>query len=160
MGLGERHIEEIVEIVVNRLQAEGVDLSPTVDSVPAAGEIVDGVFQDIEAAIQAAFIAQKKLVALPLAVREYIIQAIRDTGLTNAKDYGRLEFDETGLGKADDNIKKNQSACQVLGMEDLVPEVFSGDKGVTIIERIPVGVIASVNHRRVCRVIAPCISFW
>jgi propionaldehyde dehydrogenase len=32
-----------------------------------------------------------------------------------------------------------------MGMEDLEPEVFSGDKGVTIIERIPVGVIASVN---------------
>ncbi len=145
MGLGERHIEEIVEIVVNRLQAEGVDLSPTVDSVPAAGEIVDGVFEDIESAIRAAFKAQKKLVALPLAVREKIIQAIRDTGLANAAKYGRLEFDETGLGKADDNIKKNQAACQVLGMEDLGPEVFSGDKGVTIIERIPVGVIASVN---------------
>jgi acyl-CoA reductase-like NAD-dependent aldehyde dehydrogenase len=30
-------------------------------------------------------------------------------------------------------------------MEDLVPEVYAGDKGVTIIERIPVGVIASVH---------------
>jgi propionaldehyde dehydrogenase len=145
MGLGERQIEQIVEIVVNRLQAEGVDFATGDDSVAATGEIVDGVFQDIESAIQAAYNAQKKLVALPLAVREKIIQAIRDTGMANAADYGRLEFDETGLGKADDNIKKNQAACQVLGMEDLGPEVFSGDKGVTIIERIPVGVIASVN---------------
>jgi propionaldehyde dehydrogenase len=30
-------------------------------------------------------------------------------------------------------------------MEDLGPEVYSGDKGVTIIERIPYGLIASVN---------------
>jgi len=56
-----------------------------------------------------------------------------------------MEFEETGLGKAADNTKKNQAACGVLGMEDLSPEVFSGDKGVTIIERIPVGVIASIN---------------
>jgi acyl-CoA reductase-like NAD-dependent aldehyde dehydrogenase len=56
-----------------------------------------------------------------------------------------MEFEETGLGKMEDNVKKNQAACQVLGMEDLTPEVFNGDKGVTIIERIPVGVIASVN---------------
>ena len=145
MALGERHIEQIVEIVVNRLQAEGVDLSEAAAPAPASVETGDGVFQDIEAAIEAAFLAQKKLIALPLAVRENIIKAIRTTGLANAEDYGRLEFDETGLGKADDNIKKNQSACQVLGMEDLVPEVFSGDRGVTIIERIPVGVIASVN---------------
>jgi propionaldehyde dehydrogenase len=145
MGLGERQIEQIVEIVVQRLQAEGVDSSTAETPVPATGEVADGVFKDIEAAIQAAFIAQKKLVALPLKVRENIIQAIRDTGLARAEDYGLLEFEETGLGKADDNVKKNQSACQVLGMEDLIPEVFSGDKGVTIIERIPVGIIASVN---------------
>jgi propionaldehyde dehydrogenase len=56
-----------------------------------------------------------------------------------------MEFEETGLGKSQDNVKKNQAACLVLGMEDLQPEVFSGDKGVTIIERTPVGVIASVN---------------
>jgi acyl-CoA reductase-like NAD-dependent aldehyde dehydrogenase len=99
----------------------------------------------MEACIQAAATAQKKLVALPLAVRTEIIDAIRQVGLTRADEYGRMEFEETGLGKAADNVKKNQAACQVLGMEDLAPEVFSGDKGVTIIERIPVGVIASVN---------------
>ena len=32
-----------------------------------------------------------------------------------------------------------------MGLEDLTPEVYSGDKGVTIIERLPVGVIASVH---------------
>ena len=109
MGLDERQIEQIVEIVVDRLQAEGVDLSQSAEGVPATGDTGDGVFQDIEAAIGAAFLAQKKLTALPLAVRANIIQAIRDTGLANAADYGRLEFDETGLGKAEDNIKKNQS---------------------------------------------------
>jgi propionaldehyde dehydrogenase len=106
---------------------------------------MDGVFQEMDECIQAALDAQKKLVALPLAVRENIIQAIREVGLTHAEEYARMEFEETGLGKEEDNVKKNQSACRVLGMEDLSPEVFSGDKGVTIIERIPVGVIASVN---------------
>lgn len=42
-------------------------------------------------------------------------------------------------------MDKNRSSCLVPGMEDLVPEVYAGDKGVTIIERIPVGVIASVH---------------
>lgn len=145
MSLDEGRIEQIVEIVVHRLQQEGVDLS-SVDNVPsAAGTVTDGVFQEMNACIQAAAAAQRKLVALPLVVREKIIEAIRQVGLDHAEEYGRMEFEETGLGKAADNVKKNQSACQVLGMEDLVPEVFSGDKGVTIIERIPVGVIASVN---------------
>jgi propionaldehyde dehydrogenase len=122
-----------------------VDLSAE-DNIPSGTDtVVDGVFQDMEACIQAAAAAQKKLVALPLAVREKIIEAIRHVGRTQANEYGQMEFEETGLGKAADNVKKNQSACQVLGMEDLDPEVYSGDKGVTIIERIPVGVIASVN---------------
>jgi propionaldehyde dehydrogenase len=132
-------------MVVNRLEKEGIELSGP-DSTPGpSSSISDGVFNEIEDAIQAASIAQQKLRSLPLQTREQIIETIRTAGITNAEDYGRMEFEETGLGKLEDNIKKNQAACQVMGMEDLEPEVFSGDKGVTIIERIPVGVIASVN---------------
>lgn len=145
MSLDERRIEQIVEIVVNRLQREGVEITDTVAPTSAPENVQDGVFTEIERAIDAAIAAQKKLVALPLTVRERIIQVIRDVGNRNAEEYGRMEFEETGLGKPEDNVKKNQSACLVMGMEDLVPEVFNGDKGVTIIERIPVGVIASVN---------------
>ena len=145
MGLNQGQIEQIVELVVSRLQQQGTDL-PGPEALPSRpGGVMDGVFQDMEACIQAASKAQKKLVALPLAVRENIIQAIREVGLTHAKEYAQMEFEETGLGRAEDNAKKNRAACQVLGMEDLNPEVFSGDKGVTIIERIPVGVIASIN---------------
>ncbi len=148
MGIDEEKIEQIVELVVNRLQEEskeGPDL-PKTNNVPyTAGAVTDGVFKEMQECIQAATIAQKNLVALPLAVREKIIKAIRQEGLTRADEYGRMEYEETSLGKAVDNIKKNQASCRVLGMEDLVPEVFSGDRGVTIIERTPVGVIASVN---------------
>lgn len=145
MSLDERLVEQLVELVTNRLQQEGIEISEP-ESPPAEPEGgTQGVFQKIDDAIQAAFIAQKKLVALPLTVRERIIQALRDVGLANAEEYGRMEFEETGLGKMEDNVKKNQAACQVLGMEDLTPEVYTGDKGIAIIERIPVGVIASVN---------------
>lgn len=145
MSLDERRIEQIVEIVVNRLQQQGLQMVDSNTGVPQPDGTADGVFQEINDAIQAAVAAQKQLVALPLKTRAKIIQAVRDAGLANAPDYGRLEFEETGLGKLEDNVQKNRAACQVMGMEDLTPEVFNGDKGVTIIERIPVGVIASVN---------------
>jgi aldehyde dehydrogenase len=145
MGLDKEKIEQIVDIVVNRLQQEGMVPPPVENEFYKADAVSDGMFQDMEECIKAATIAQKKLVALPLAVREKIITALRQTGLAQADEYGRLEHEETGLGRASDNVKKNQAACQVLGMEDLAPEVFSGDRGVTIIERIPVGVIASIN---------------
>ena len=145
MRLGKGQIEQIVDRVVNSLQPENSKRSD--DSGKTAGQrcIVDGVFQETEDCIQAASFAQKKLLSLPLTVRQRIIQKLRRVGVSNAETYARLEFEETGLGKLEDNVKKNQSACQVPGIEDLSPEVYTGDKGVTIIERIPFGVIASIN---------------
>lgn len=147
MALEEAQIEQIVEMVVQQFQVkEGKkDISIINRTGFTTATVADGVFQDMDACIDAAAVAQKQLVALPLKVREKIIAAIRDVGEMQAETYGKMEFDETGLGKAQDNIKKNRAACQVMGMEDLAPEVFSGDKGVTIIERIPVGLIASIN---------------
>ena len=145
MDLDEKVISQIVETVVKRLSESETEIAARNGIHEGEPHIKDGVFKDIEKCIEAACSAQKKLVALPLTVRQGIIQALRDVGLANADEYGRMEFEETGLGSAEDNVKKNLSACQVMGMEDLGPEVYSGDRGVTIIEKIPVGVIASVN---------------
>jgi propionaldehyde dehydrogenase len=148
MNLDEKAINQIVETVVRKLSeqsAGGDDAQPGKTLPKTVSGVQDGVFQEIEDAIRAAETAQASLVAVPLQVRERIIQAIRDLGIAHAEEYGRLEFEETELGSAEDNEKKNISACQVLGMEDLEPEVFMGDQGLTIIERIPIGVIASVN---------------
>jgi acyl-CoA reductase-like NAD-dependent aldehyde dehydrogenase len=148
MNLDEQVIQQIVETVVRRLsenQVQGTAKEQGKEVPTERPSVEDGVFRDIEHAIGAAETAQKALVALPLTLRENIIRAIRDTGSANAEEYGRLEFEETDLGTAEDNVKKNQAACQVLGMEDLAPEVYTGDRGLTVIESTPVGVIASVN---------------
>lgn len=161
MGLDERMIEKIVEIAIKRVQQEreeslkslkrenqptgNINLEKPISKPPVPDRILDGVFCEIEECIQEASNAQKQLLAQPLSERETIIQAVRDIGLANAEEYARMEFEETGLGKLEDNVNKNRSACQVLGMEDLDPEVYTGDKGVTIIQNIPVGVIASIN---------------
>lgn len=145
MNLDEKVISQIVETVVRRLSENKFEIAGREDIPAAEPAIKDGIFKEMEEAIRAAETAQKKLLALPLAVRDTIIQSIRDVGLANAEEYARMELEETGLGTVADNVKKNQSACQVPGMEDLVPEVYTGDRGVTIIERIPVGVVASVN---------------
>ena len=145
MQLDDKLVNKIVDAVVQRLSADETPRDPKVyQSNPQDAETL-GVFQKMEDCISAAVDAQKKLLNLAFETRRQIIQAIRDTGNVNAPAYARMEFEETGLGKLEDNVDKNRSSCAVLGMEDLVPEVFAGDKGVTIIERIPVGVIASVH---------------
>ncbi len=144
MNLDEKMINQIVETVVRKLAQNEFQTTKKVET-EAETRIKDGVFQDMEETIAAAQKAQQELVALPLSVREKIIQAIRDVGMSNAQAYARMEFEETGLGKEEDNLKKIEASCGVLGMEDLASEVYSGDKGVTIAERIPYGVIASIN---------------
>jgi acyl-CoA reductase-like NAD-dependent aldehyde dehydrogenase len=145
MNLDEKLVNRIVEKVVERLVAQEGDGNLKANVSGEQIDIVDGVFQDIKTCVRAAVAAQRQLLALPIEVRRKIVQAIRETGRANAQDYGRMEFEETGLGKVDDNVAKVHSSCEVPGMEDLTPEVYAGDKGVTIIERLPIGVIASVN---------------
>jgi len=141
----EKMINQIVEAVVLKLNDRQVEIGESAKILPEKTDICDGVFQEMEPCILAACDAQKELLALSLGVRRKIIQAIRDTGLINAEDYGRMEFEETGLGKAQDNTSKCRASCHAPGMEDLTPEIFTGDKGMTVIERIPVGVIASIH---------------
>ncbi|MCP4627597.1 MAG: aldehyde dehydrogenase family protein [bacterium] len=140
MSIDKNQIEIIVEKILQELSADPQNAAAT-----NQGDASDGVFQEMEDAIQAAVAAQRQLVQLPLAIREKIIRAIRDTGWVNREEYGPLELEETDLGAAAGTVLKLETACGVPGMEDIKPEIFTGDRGVTINERIPVGVIAAVN---------------
>lgn len=135
-----RQIELAVEKVMKELSNSTEILAQPADSTGG-----DGVFQEMEEAIQAALIAQKTLLRLSLAKRSEIIQAIRDTGRENRQEYGRMELDETDLGSAEGTVLKLEVACSVPGIEDIKPDIYTGDMGVTIVERIPMGVIASIN---------------
>ncbi len=140
MNFDKKQIENIVKKVMQELSSGGQNPSAT-DSADRSY----GVFQEMEAAIQAAAVAHDQLVQLPLATREKIIQAIRDVGWANREEYGRMELEETDLGDVSGTVLKLETACGVPGIEDLSSEVYTGDMGITINERIPVGVIASVN---------------
>ena len=140
MAIDKSQIEIIVEKVLQEIAAAPQNTASTNHA-----SISDGVFPEMEEAIQAAIGAHHQLMKFSLATREKIIQAIRDTGWTNREEYGRLELEETDLGAAAGTILKLETACGVPALEDLTPEVFTGDRGVTINERIPVGVIAAVN---------------
>jgi acyl-CoA reductase-like NAD-dependent aldehyde dehydrogenase len=141
MTIDRTQIELIVEKVLEGLSSSGQNSSINTPSPTGS----HGVFEEMEDAIQAAVVAHQELVRLPLATREKIIQAIRDVGWANREKYARMELMETDLGTVEGTVLKLETACGVPGIEDLAPEIYMGDKGVTINERIAVGVIASVN---------------
>ncbi len=140
MNIDKKQVELIVAQVLEKLSISEPALSP---DIPDDG--AGGVFQEMEDAIQSALIAHQQLVQLPLSMRAKIIQAIRDVGWANREEYGQMELEETDLGAASGTVLKLETACEVPGIEEIKSEVFTGDRGVTINERIPVGVIASVN---------------
>jgi propionaldehyde dehydrogenase len=94
MTIDPKQVELIVEKVLEGLSAADQNLSRH-NSHPGGS---DGVFEDMEDAIQAAVVAHQELVRLPLATREKIVQAIRNVGWANRQEYGRMELEETDLG--------------------------------------------------------------
>lgn len=135
-------VSDVENIVRQVLQQLGSETTRTTSRVKAA----DGVFETMEQAIEAATIAQKQLTQLCLERRGIMIAAMRSIIEENAEELARLAVEETGLGKVEHKIKKNLLAARKTpGLEILTPRAFSGDRGLTLVERAPYGVIGSIT---------------
>jgi len=80
-----------------------------------------------------------------LDLRHAIIAAMREAALAHVKQLSILAVEETGLGRAEDKIKKNLLVTiKTPGPEMLEPRAKSGDHGLMLMERAPYGVIGSI----------------
>lgn len=105
-----------------------------------------GCFPDINAALAASQKAFNDYRDITLSQRKRIITAIREICHDHIHDLSQIAVEETGLGRYEDKIKKNQLAIdKTPGCEDIEPIAFSGDDGLTIEERAPYGVIGSIT---------------
>ncbi|MCL4395084.1 MAG: aldehyde dehydrogenase EutE [Chloroflexi bacterium] len=110
-------------------------------AAPAAG-----LFPDITRAVQAASRAQVMWVALPLEKRKEVIAHLRERLRENAQLLAWAAWRETGLGRYEDKIEKNLLVTnKTPGVEDLEPTAMSGDRGLTLLERAPFGVIGAIT---------------
>lgn len=138
MNIDEGRIRSVVEEVVTNLLSR--------QPHPPLQEMPTGVFDTMEEAIDAAELAQKALVAMTIEKRKQIIQALRDSGLRDAEEYAHKTIKETGMGKATDKIAKFQIVCtKTPGVEDLTTQSWSGDRGLTIVEQAPYGIIGAIT---------------
>lgn len=169
MAITDVQINSIVDRVVNQLANSGnknaannntanIDIKPQVQAsgnvkTNAAANYVGesfadarGCFSDIESAINAAERAFYEYKSISVDQRKRIIATIREMCLEHTPTLARLALDETGLGRYEDKIAKNR--CAILktpGVEDLMPIAFTGDKGLTLLELAPYGVIGSIT---------------
>jgi aldehyde dehydrogenase len=136
--LDENQLRQIVQAVVARMQ-QG-------DTPPVAKGARLGQFPTVDQAVDAAWDAHRKLVQLPLETRREIVARIRKSAAEQAPNLARMAHDETGMGRVDDKIAKNLlAAYKTPGPELLEPEAWTGDNGLTLVERAPYGVILSVT---------------
>ncbi len=113
---------------------------------PACGRTHAGVFDDLDAAVAAARACHERLVDSSLDLRGKIIAAMRQKTRDLAEELARDAVRETGLGRAEDKVKKNLlCADKTPGIEILEPWTKSGDDGLAITERAPFGVIGAIT---------------
>jgi len=116
------------------------------EAISRSGSLPAGVFQSIDRCVSAATTAFVELSKLGLESRREIIASIRESMLAQAVSLAQNAHEETGLGRLDDKIIKNQEVSRkTQGPEALDPTGYTGDKGLTLMERAPFGVIAAIT---------------
>jgi aldehyde dehydrogenase len=109
----------------------------------AAGQ--NGVFGDAGSACEAAQQGYLQLQKAGVEARAKICAIVKNLCETNAVEWGRLELEETKIGRLDHKIAKLQIIKLVPGVEWMKPQGFSGDHGITMEEYTPFGVVAAVT---------------
>lgn len=134
MPVNDVMIQEIVKEVLLRLKTDDVWL------------VRHGIFQDMNDAIMEAKKAQSEVRNLSMDQREKIILNIRRKIRQNAEIMAEMAVKETGMGNAGDKILKHHLvADKVPGTEDIRTEAYSGDRGLTLVEMGPFGVIGAIT---------------
>src|SRR5213593_4280049 len=143
MTLDHRRIETIVSEVLERLEAQRAGREAGARPGPASPL---GVHPDLDSAIQAAQEAFAAYDQVPLSTRHAIVAAIRETLAAHYRVLSEVAVEETGLGRVEDKILKNRLVTEKTpGPEDLEPLTWTGDHGLTLLERAPYGPIAVIT---------------
>ncbi|MCB0027492.1 MAG: aldehyde dehydrogenase EutE, partial [Anaerolineales bacterium] len=106
----------------------------------------DGLFATLDEAVAAARYAHQELNALPLAIRKDLIAHMRQAGRQYATVLAEMAVSETGMGRVEDKTLKNiLNADKAEGPEGLDTTAWTGDKGLTLVEYAPYGVIGALT---------------
>ncbi|MFZ2487839.1 MAG: aldehyde dehydrogenase family protein [Anaerolineae bacterium] len=150
--LDEAQIQAIVQRVLHEMRplpppataTTNENMRAAASHSPTAGG--DGLFNTLDEAVAAARVAFLALGNLTLAKRYEIIAAIRAVMRTHAEVLARMACEETGLGRPEDKLQKNLLVIEKTpGPEILQPLAWTGDGGLSLVERAPYGVIGAIT---------------
>ena len=104
-----------------------------------------GVFATAEEACGAAQEAFLQLKQGGIAARRKIEEIVKALAEKNAEQWGKIEFEETKIGRLDHKIAKLGLIKLVPGVDWLRPDARSGDNGITLEEYTPFGVVGAIT---------------
>lgn len=134
MSVNEKILQDVVKEVMAKLELQNTDPE------------YKGVFRDMNEAIEAAKKAQKIVHRMSMDQREQIISKIRQKTRENAELFARMGVEETGMGNVPHKILKHQLIAEKTpGTEDITTTAWSGDRGLTLVEMGPFGVVGAIT---------------
>jgi len=156
MKTTESTIRAVVEEVLQQLgktAGSTSSRSTTTGTLPAltngrnagGGRGRDGVFETVDDAVGAASQAFEQFRHRTVTDREKVVQIVKSICDQQADELGRMELEETKIGRLDHKIEKLKIIKLVPGTEFLQPTAFSGDHGLTMVEHAPFGVIGAIT---------------
>lgn len=143
MAVQEQVVAEITRQVLARLRTNLQPGSGDTFSTPLHA-LHDGIFATVDKAVDAAFEAQKRVADMSLAERGRMVDIIRRICMDRREELGRMEMEETKVGRLDHKILKLTNMRLVLGVEALRSDAHSDTTGLCFIERAPWGVIGMI----------------
>ncbi len=137
--------EDLIRSVVQQVLSQmGNGAAPGNGKVRSSGSL--GVFGTADDAVHAADEAFRAFRTRPLSDRKLAIDRIRQICVEQADELGRLELEETKIGRLDHKIEKLRNAIpRVPGVEYLRTDNDAGDEGLTLTDYAPFGVIGAIT---------------
>lgn len=145
MRIDQAKLEATVREVVAAMLDQKPPAAPT---TPPGQPLGDGVFPDMDSAVEAAHKAQRQYLGCTLADRRRFVAAIREVMLNpdNIAYMAEQAVEQSGMGDvAHKRLKNEITARQTPGVEDLITEAWSGDDGLTTVEYSPYGVVGAIT---------------
>jgi len=140
MQATEAAIRQVVQEVLSQLGK-----SPYVSGSGKSRDGAWGVFKTVDQAVAAATEGFRQLSERGLEDRRKAIDCVRRITEEQAEELGRLELEETKIGRLDHKIEKLKIVKLVPGVEFLKTDCTSGDRGITLTEYAPFGVIGAIT---------------
>jgi aldehyde dehydrogenase len=141
MAAQEELIAEFAREVVARLRVQMQSQTAPGPSAAFVTGLGNGVFATVDEAVAAALETQKRVAAMTFDERKRMINIIVRICNDRREELGRMELDETKVGRLDHKVLKLTNMRFVLGVEDMRSGARSDPSGLCIIERAPWGVV-------------------